>query len=215
MGSASLSVQYGAVMQVLEFFFLTGIMVVFRSRRFPELYMLGLNEINVSSYRTNLLQNPWMNGNNNADARPLMLAPLLETVITHKIFEDEVTGSRGSTAVTEEFKNSEQVVIVNPSKYTVKDEDEQQNQCDVSLNESFEDDEELIKEEKKINKKDASKKDSKKNKTPKKTDSTPTPKENQEEPLDPAEVMPNLQIGVKEKKRRAILRDDLSDSDNE
>jgi len=46
-GSSSLSVQYGAIMQVLEFFFLTGILVVFRSRRFPPFYTIGLNEINV------------------------------------------------------------------------------------------------------------------------------------------------------------------------
>ena len=46
-GIASLSVQYGAVMQVLEFFFLTGILAVFRSRRFPPFYTIGLNEINV------------------------------------------------------------------------------------------------------------------------------------------------------------------------
>lgn len=118
-------------------------------------------------------------GNNNADAnaRRMMLAPLLETVITHKIFEDEFTTSRGSTVATEEFKNSEQVVIVNPSKYTVKNEDEQFNCCDVSLNDSFEEDEELIKEEKKLNKKDVSKKVSKK--APKKSaDSPPIPKDN-------------------------------------
>jgi len=47
MGSSSLSVQYGAIMQVLEFFFLTGILVIFRSRRFPPFYTIGLNEINV------------------------------------------------------------------------------------------------------------------------------------------------------------------------
>lgn len=78
-------------MQVLEFFFLTGILVIFRSRRFPPFYTIGLNEIN----------NPCANAeNNNADAnaRRMMLAPLLETVITHKIFEDDLTAatSRGS-----------------------------------------------------------------------------------------------------------------------
>lgn len=120
-----------------------------------------------------------MNGNNNSDAnaRRMMLAPLLETVITHKIFDDEFTTSRGSAAATEEFKNSEQVVIINPTKYTVKNEDEQLNCCDVSLNDSFEEDDELIKEEKKNNKKDVSKKKSS-NKTPKKSDSPPIPKEN-------------------------------------
>jgi hypothetical protein len=54
-GSSSLSVQYGAIMQVLEFFFLTGILVVFRSRRFPPFYTIGLNEINVRINCNNLI----------------------------------------------------------------------------------------------------------------------------------------------------------------
>ena len=93
-----------------------------------------------------------------------MLAPLLETVITHKVFEDDlVSGNSRASATQEEFKNTQQVVIVNPTKYTVKNEDDQQNCCDASLNDSFEDEYELIKEEKKNNKKgDKKKKDFKK-----------------------------------------------------
>ncbi len=62
MGSSSLSVQYGAIMQVLEFFFLTGILVIFRSRRFPPFYTIGLNEINVrmKNYLINYRIHGWM-----------------------------------------------------------------------------------------------------------------------------------------------------------
>ena len=48
MGSPSLSVQYGAVMQIIDFILLSGILWTFRSRPLPPFYTIGLNEINVS-----------------------------------------------------------------------------------------------------------------------------------------------------------------------
>ncbi len=57
----------------------------------PPFYTIGLNEFN----------NPWANGNNDnadANARRMMLAPLMEAIISHKLFEDdEISVSRTST----------------------------------------------------------------------------------------------------------------------
>jgi len=104
-------------------------------------------------------------------------------------------------------------VIVNPTKYTVKNEDEQQDCCDVSLNDSYEDEDELIKEEKKNNKKGDKKKKNSKKSTPKAPVETP---KGEQEQLDPAELMPNLKIGIKERKRKPVRRGrDSSDSDSE
>jgi ABC-type uncharacterized transport system fused permease/ATPase subunit len=47
MGSSSLSVQYGAVMQVIDLILLCGVLWTFRSRPFPNFYTLGINEMNV------------------------------------------------------------------------------------------------------------------------------------------------------------------------
>ena len=44
---AALSVRYGAIMQILEFIFLGGILVIFRPRPLPAFYTVGINEINV------------------------------------------------------------------------------------------------------------------------------------------------------------------------
>ena len=94
----------------------------------------------------------------------------------------------------------------------MKDDDEQQQDwCEASLNDSFEDDDELIKEEMKESSKKKTKKDANKKAAPKKE----TPKEDDRKPLDPAEVMPNLQIGVKEKKRRAPRRGEEPSDDSE
>ena len=95
----------------------------------PPFYTIGLNEINVSKfykYKTLKIQNPWANGNNDnadANARRMMLAPLMEAIISHKLFEDEISASRTSSGQQEDFKNREQVVVLNPTKYSVKPDD--------------------------------------------------------------------------------------------
>jgi len=48
LGDPAVSVRYGAVMQVLEFFILGATLFIFRSRVWPPFYSLGLSEINVS-----------------------------------------------------------------------------------------------------------------------------------------------------------------------
>lgn len=42
----ALTVRYGAVMQVLEFFILSGVLFIFRAQPLPPFYSIGLNEIN-------------------------------------------------------------------------------------------------------------------------------------------------------------------------
>jgi hypothetical protein len=45
MQNPALTVRYGAVMQSIEFFVLTGILVVFRPQRYPPFYTVGLRDM--------------------------------------------------------------------------------------------------------------------------------------------------------------------------
>ena len=54
------------------------------------------------------------------------MAPLLETLISPELFQDECHGGRGYREPNEaDIGAREAIVVVNPNKYTVKDEDEE------------------------------------------------------------------------------------------
>ena len=89
-----------------------------------------------------------------------ILAPLLETLISPELFIDEYNGKRYKEPNEADIGAREAIVVVNPNKYTLKEEDEDEypREEQASLNDSIGDeDEEEKKPAKKKKKKDAKK----------------------------------------------------------
>ena len=129
---STLNERFSVSMQCFDLLFLGGTLVIFRSRVWPSFYRIGLNEINVRYLTNNIQQSPFnvqehgMNRN--------MLAPMLETNITKGFFNDDETEDVRSNSIG----SDDVVVILNPTKYTIRDdeqdEDEDIDQVQSSLN---------------------------------------------------------------------------------
>ena len=70
-----------------------------------------------------------------------MLAPLLETIITKKLFQDEYMGRGAFVDESAHIGERQAVVILNPTKYTIREDDlpsanDDQMEIHSSLNDS-------------------------------------------------------------------------------
>jgi len=113
-----------------------------------------------------------------------MLAPLLETLISPELFQDECHGISAREPNESDIGPREAVIVLNPNKYTVK-EDEEDNEKNKERNPH----DSIVEEETKLSPKKPATFD----------DDVMTHRTNAVPPsrmeLDPVELMPNLKYG--------------------
>jgi hypothetical protein len=121
----------------------------------------------------------------------------LETLISPELFQDECHGRSAREPNEADIGVREAIVVLNPNKYTVKEDDEDDmKQEQASLNDSIDEDEEqnLVRNKKKPKKKPG-----------KVEDDAASHRSNALPPtnlgLDPVELMPNLKLGQKERRQ--------------
>eukprot|EP00347_Sterkiella_histriomuscorum_P011895 403370686 len=127
LGDETLSERFSLAVQCFDLVFLGASLFIFRSRFWPSFYRLGLNELAV----------PFLN-NLDGGNRNMYLAPMLETSITQKLLSDKYINE--NTDRCDSIGSDEVVVILNPTKYTIND-DEDMDKMDAedivsSLNDS-------------------------------------------------------------------------------
>ena len=88
-----------------------------------------------------------------------ILAPLLETLISPELFIDEYNGKRYKEPNEADIGAREAIVVVNPNKYTLKEEEEDEypREEQASLNDSIGEEDEEEKKPAKKKKNDAKK----------------------------------------------------------